>query len=197
MPPTANPPIVIVTGLPRSGTSMMMAMLDKGGMAVLADQQRRADVDNPRGYYEFERVKQLDKGDNAWLSQAEGKAVKVISALLKYLPETYAYQVLFMHRPLAEVIASQNKMLVHRGTAQSSPVADEKLAYLYEKHVEATVAWLEAQANMALLHVDYHQILATPAAQTAQINRFLGGHLDVRRMAQVVDPALYRNRSDA
>lgn len=194
MQTTGKAPIVIVTGLPRSGTSMMMAMLQRGGLAVLTDHIREADIDNPKGYYEFERVKQLDKGDHEWLAQAEGKAVKVITALLKYLPVDYTYQVIFVHRPPREIIASQNKMIEHRGTAPA-PVGDDQLIDLYEKHVAATTAWLEAQRHIALLHLDYRQILTSPMEQAARLNDFLGGRLDTVQMAQVVDPTLYRNRT--
>ncbi len=188
-------PIIIVTGLPRSGTSMMMAMLEAGGVPILTDGERQADMDNPKGYYEFEQVKQLDKGNHLWLTDAEGKAVKVISALLKCLPKSYRYQIIFLHRSLAEVIASQNKMLKHRGTAQISVVADEKLAVIYEKHVNDTIAWLHAQPNIVVLHVDYHHILGNPEKQAAEVNYFLGNKLDIMRMAQIVDPTLYRNHA--
>src|ERR1700730_12387191 len=100
-------PIVVVSGTPRSGTSMAMKMLDAGGMPTLTDGIRAADESNPKGYYEFERVKELDKnGDIAWLSDARGNAVKIISFLLTFLPESFDYQVIFMDRDLDEVLAS-------------------------------------------------------------------------------------------
>ena len=108
-------PIVVVSGLPRSGTSMMMKMLEAGGIPPVTDELRTADDDNPKGYYEFERVKQMDKGDTAWVADAQGKVVKVISALLKHLPSSHNYQVIFLRRHMSEILASQRKMLIRRG----------------------------------------------------------------------------------
>ena len=108
-------PVFIVSGLPRSGTSLMMMILNAAGIPPLTDYERNADEDNPRGYYEFERVKKLKDGDFGWLENAQGKAVKVISALLTYLPEGYTYKVIFMRRELSEILASQRKMLINRG----------------------------------------------------------------------------------
>ncbi len=192
----ANPladTIVIVSGLPRSGTSMMMKMLEAGGIPVVSDGERRPDADNPKGYYEFERVKQLDKGDTAWLPEARGKVVKVISALLQHLPADHQYKVLFMERRMAEVLASQRKMLERRG--QTSDVDDETLGRLLEKHVQQIKSWLATQANFAVMTVDYNAMLEDPSPYVQRINHFLGGHLDEQAMMSVVDPALYRNRA--
>lgn len=188
------PAITVVSGLPRSGTSMMMKMLEAGGMTILTDQQRGADVDNPKGYYEFERVKQLDKGDTAWLPEAQGKVVKVISALLGYLPAGYTYKVIFMNRQIEEVLASQKKMLERRGEP-TDRVSDEELARLFDKHLEKVRAWLQEQPNVAVLDVDYNQMLADPRPWAPRINRFLGNILDEAAMLAVVDPQLYRNRA--
>jgi hypothetical protein len=196
-PPIGKAPIVVVTGLPRSGTSMMMRMLESGGLPLLTDHQREADLDNPHGYYEYERVKALDKGDQEWLWRAEGKAVKVISALVKYLPPEHNYQVIFVRRDLEEVLASQHKMLVHLGQPANTSVSDEQLRGLYERHIASTVSWLEAQPSISLLQVKYQQILAQPEEEARQINHFLGNQLDTRGMAVAVDPHLYRNRSSA
>lgn len=186
--------VVIVSGLPRSGTSMMMKMLAAGGLPVLSDGQRTADSDNPEGYYEFERVKQLDKGDKAWLREAEGKVVKVISALLEHLPPGYEYRLIFMNRRMQEVLASQRKMLAHRGEA--SDISDEKLAELLDRHVRKVKGWLATQPHFQLLEIDYNRMLADPRPFSAQINRFLAGSLDEEAMAAVVKPSLYRNRAD-
>lgn len=186
--------ITIVLGLPRSGTSMMMQMLEAGGMAVLTDGIRQTDADNPRGYYEFERVKQLPKGDHAWLAEAQGKAVKVIAALLEHLPSGYAYRVIFMHRRMEEILASQRKMLVRRGE-DADKVSDEEMARLFEKHLLRVRAWLATRPDMAVLDVEYNRLLADPRPYVEQVNRFLGGELDVDSMMEVVDPGLYRNRA--
>ena len=186
-------PIIVVSGLPRSGTSMMMKMLDAGGIAPVQDGIRRADDDNPKGYYEFERVKQLDKGDTAWLADAGGKAVKIISALLLHLPSTYQYKVLFMRRNISEVLASQAKMLVNR--EQEQAVDDAKMAELYRKHLKQVFAWVARQENITILDVDYGQMVNDPLAQIPKINAFLGGHLDTVAMQSTVDPTLYRNKA--
>ncbi|NOZ72365.1 MAG: sulfotransferase [Chloroflexi bacterium] len=186
-------PVIVVSGLPRSGTSMLMKMLEAGGLSVVTDGEREADTDNPKGYYEFERVKQLDKGDTAWVEEAQGKAVKVISALLEHLPPGYEYKVLFMERRMSEVLASQRKMLERRG--ETSSVDDETLGKLLAKHVQQVKSWLAGQPNFALMTVDYNQMLADPQPYVRRINQFLGGQLNEQAMNEVVDPALYRNRA--
>jgi hypothetical protein len=189
----AEPFITVVSGLPRSGTSMMMKMLDAGGIPPITDGLRVADVDNPKGYYEFERVKKLPQGDVAWLPEARGKSVKVISALLKHLPPGYEYRIIFMRRTIEEVLASQKKMLVNRGEATDS-VSDEELAALYRQHVGHVDAWIESQPNVSLLNVSYNDLVANPAGLIGEINGFLSNRLDASRMIQVVDQTLYRNR---
>jgi Sulfotransferase domain len=185
--------ITIVSGLPRSGTSMMMKMLEAGGMPVLTDHLRTADVDNPRGYYEFERVKQIEH-DQAWLPDACGQAVKMVAALLKHLPAEYSYKVIFMRRNIVEVLASQRQMLVRRGEAPDA-VPDARMAELFGKHVERIEAWLAGQPNMDVLHVHYSDVLADPEGEAERVNCFLDNTLDTERMAQVVDPDLYRQRA--
>lgn len=191
--PQEAPFITVVSGLPRSGTSMMMKMLDAGGIPPITDNIREADADNPKGYYEFERVKQMDKGDTAWVPEAQGKAVKVISALLKHLPADYQYRVIFIRRNMPEILASQRKMLVRRGE-DPDKMDDAEMAKLFAKHVQQIEGWLADQPNMQVLYVHYSDILADPMPQIAQLNTFLGGTLDTQAMAEVVDPNLYRNR---
>jgi hypothetical protein len=193
--PEAGPaPVIVVSGLPRSGTSMMMKLLEAGGLPVLIDGLRAADSDNPEGYYEFERVKTLDKGDTAWVADAQGKGVKVISALLEYLPAGHRYQVIFIHRQIEEVLLSQRKMLAHRGEATDA-VDDAEMAALFAKHLSKVQAWLHSQPNFVVLNVDYNQMLADPLPHIQTVNRFLGSTLDEARMAGVVNPDLYRNRA--
>ncbi len=193
-PAKSQPVITIVSGLPRSGTSMMMKVLEAGGIPPLQDGIRTADVDNPNGYYEFERVKQLDKGDTGWLAQAQGKSVKVISALLKHLPSTYTYRVIFVQRNMAEVLASQRKMLIHRGE-DPDKLEDEEMGRLFARHLAEVEAWLAQQRNMRVLYVPYSAVLAQPQQYAAQINAFCGGWLDEQAMAAAIDPQLYRNRA--
>ena len=185
--------VVVVSGLPRSGTSMMMKMLEAGGIPPLTDALREADKDNPKGYYEFERVKQMDKGDTEWLPQAEGKVVKVISALLQHLPADYDYKVIFMERNMPEILASQRKMLVHRGE-DADQMDDARMAELFAKHVANTKSWFGEQPNFDVLYVHYSAVLADPDREARRVSAFLDDRINPEPMAEVVDPDLYRNR---
>lgn len=189
-----RPQITVVSGLPRSGTSLMMKMLQAGGLQPLTDHVRSADEDNPQGYYEFERVKGLKDGDSAWLDQAQDRAVKIISWLLRFLPDGYDYRVLFMQRTMAEILASQKKMLVRRGE-NAEAVSDEEMARAFEKHLEEVTRWLVQQPNIQVLYVPYNELLEAPGAHVQAINQFLGGQLDTAPMLQVIDPSLYRQRA--
>jgi Sulfotransferase domain len=185
--------IVVVSGLPRSGTSMLMKMLEAGGLPVVTDDLRSADEDNPKGYYEDERVKDLHQaGDKAWLQDARGKVVKIISFLLKSLPADNNYQVLFMHRNLREIVASQNKMLVRRG--ERNDTTDERAVALLEEQVRDARFFLR-RPQFEVLEMNYGEILQGGRPQAQRITEFLGRPLDVEKMAQVVDVQLYRNRS--
>ena len=186
-------PIIVVSGLPRSGTSMAMKMLDAGGVAIVTDGVRTADESNPKGYYEFEPVKELDKnGDLSWLPGARGKAVKIISFLLTYLPDTYDYKVVFMNRDIDEVLASQNKMIAARGEADATE--DAKMRKAYRQHLEKVDRFLRTRACFATLRVSYKDVINNPAGEARRMNAFLGGKLNVERMATVADRELYRNR---
>ena len=185
--------IIIVSGIPRSGTSMMMKMLDSGGLMLLTDQVREADLDNPKGYFEFEQVKKIKDGDVTWLKEAQGKVVKVVATLLKDLPSDYDYKVLFMNRTMNEVIDSQRNMLIRKGKDPDS-VPDEEMVEILTQHVKQIKAWLEEQANFQILNIDYNAMLSNPRPQVSEVNVFLGGFLDESAMVGVVDPTLYRNR---
>jgi hypothetical protein len=186
-------PVIVVSGLPRSGTSLMMNMLQAGGVPIVTDAQRTADDDNPKGYFELERVKQLSRGDVTWVEEAHGKAVKVISALLEHLPAGSSYKILFMRRRLPEVLASQKKMLERRGEPTDT-VPDAMMASLFEKHLQKIEGWMAAQSNMQVLYVPYHELAEQPERHVDEIVGFLGLELDRARMLQAVDPTLYRNR---
>jgi len=185
--------IVVVSGLPRSGTSMMMKMIEAGGIPVLTDHEREADEDNPKGYFEYERVKQLKEGDDAWLPMAKGRVVKVIGALLTQLPPTYEYDVIFMHRAMPEILASQRQMLIRRGE-NPDKVEDEEIAALFEKHLAQVIGWAKKQKNVRMIEVDYNATLKNAAPTIKKVNNFLGGQLDTAAMSAVVDPKLYRQR---
>ena len=188
--------VFIVSGLPRSGTSLMMKMIEAGGIPVLADQVRAADEDNPKGYYEFERVKRLPEGDHAWLASARGKAVKVIFALLPSLPPGYSYKAIFMRRNIGEILASQRTMLARRGKTDNIP-ADAEMAAVFDRHLRNIFGWVRKQSFIEYLEVDYNGLLADPAPVIRDLRAFLGEHLDYDKMAAAIDPALYRQRSGA
>jgi len=189
-----GPPVVVVSGLPRSGTSMAMKMLDAAGVPLLIDGIRTADEDNPKGYYELEQVKTLDKGaDKGWVQNARGKAVKIISFLLKDLPPEYNYKIIFMNRDLPEVLASQSKMLARRGEASSTE--DERMKDIYEKHLRKTKELLWSAPQFEVLELQYKQVIEDPAGAAQRIRDFLGMPLDVGKMSQVADKELYRNRA--
>jgi hypothetical protein len=187
-----NETITIVSGLPRSGTSMMMKMLAAGGLEPLTDNLRRADEDNPKGYFEFERVKQIEQ-DKGWLEDARGRVVKLISALLKHLPTDYHYKVIFMRRAMPEILASQRQMLIRRGEPVDT-VPDEKMAAMFEKHLAQVESWLAAQSNIEAIYVSYNDVMKDARPHAERINRFLGGSLNVDAMTEAADRALYRQK---
>ena len=192
-PAAKKQPIVVVSGLPRSGTSMMMKMLAEGGISIVTDAQRVADDDNPNGYFEFERVKQMSAGDRAWLDEAGGKAVKVISALLEHLPASRTYKVIFMERAMPEILASQKKMLVNR--SEANKVTDDEMEQQYRAHLAAVKPWLARQPHMEVLYVDYNKMVADPGPILTRVVDFLGLPLNVERMLAVPNERLYRNRA--
>ena len=184
--------IIVVSGLPRSGTSLLMQMLDRGGVSVVTDQQRLADEDNPKGYYEFEPVKRLQQ-DSSWLSDYKGKAVKIISQLLFSLPSTENYAIILMQREMEEVLDSQDKMLARQGRTGA---AREILRKAFTSHLQKLEQWLPAQKNLNVLRLNYAELVAHPQSAAMKVNEFLGGHLDTTAMSATVDPQLYRNRRD-
>jgi hypothetical protein len=183
--------IIVVSGLPRSGTSLMMQMLDAGGIEVITDHVRTADVDNPRGYFELEQAKQVQR-DTSWLPQARGKAFKMVSQLLYHLPPTERYRIIFMRRALDEMLASQKKMLQRRNAA-AAPRDEIKEAYTL--HLATLFEWLIGQTNMEVLIVSYNRLLDDPFRLSEEVSQFLGGRPAVEAMAHAVEPGLYRNRS--
>ncbi len=171
----------------------MMQMLVAGGMPVLADGERTADADNPRGYLEWERIKQLPN-DPACIAEAEGKVVKVISRLLLSIPAGHEYKIVFMQRPLPEVLASQDQMMRRRGTYKEG-VNPAIMSAAFEKHLREVDAWLNASRNVKVIRLPYHEVLSKPREVAQELARFLEKPLDTDAMAQQVDATLYRNRS--
>jgi hypothetical protein len=185
--------LTIVSGLPRSGTSMMMRMLEASGMPVLIDHIRTADDDNPRGYYEFEAVKRT-KEDSHWLEGSGGKAVKMVYRLLYDLPPDRDYRVLFMRRKLDEVLASQRTMLQRKGVA-SDAASDQQMETLFRREIQSFYDWVTQQRHISMIDVDYNRVQEDPLAELTRVRDFLGNNLDLAAMTNVVDATLYRNRA--
>ena len=187
--------VALVSGLPRSGTSMMMSMLQAGGMELVVDGERTADEDNPKGYFELERIKKV-KSDASWLREANGKVIKAISQLLLDLPTDglIHYKIIFMRRNIDEVLASQKKMLIRRGTYKPE-ISDEEMKRMFLLHLEQVTDFLQKHDAMDTLFVNYNRLVTNPEDRIDSINRFLGGTLDTAAMSAVVDKQLYRNRA--
>jgi hypothetical protein len=184
--------ITVVSGLPRSGTSLVMQMLAAGGMQVLTDGVRQSDEDNPAGYYEFEPIKRT-RQDASWVPLATGKAVKVIYLLLMDLPIDYSYRVIFMRRNLEEVIRSQQTMLERRGE-RGAAISPSELKRVFHQQVEKVEAWLRNQPSFSTIFLDYGDVVNEPVAYAKKIREFLGQDLDANAMAAVVRAELYRHR---
>jgi hypothetical protein len=187
--------INIVSGLPRSGTSMMMQMLAKGGLDTFTDGVREADTNNPRGYYEFELVKNLGR-DHSWIDRAQGSVVKIVAPLLPKLPRDHAYRIVFMQRPLSETIASQQKML-ERSDRQGGKLTPDRLAATFLQQVETIDGLLADYPQVSVLAVNYHDAIHDPIATAQRLSDFFDGQLDVSAATEAVDPSLHRERKDA
>jgi Sulfotransferase domain len=190
-----NDDVTIVSGLPRTGTSLMMQMLHAGGIPALTDRARESDEDNPRGYFELEAVKRTGK-DPSWLADAGGRVVKMVHLLLYDLPDDNAYRVVFMRRELVEVVRSQGVMLERRGT-EGARLSDEQLIRAFEGQLAKVQRWLDEQPNFSVHYVNYNQLMTDPRPCVEAINAFLGGGLAVEPMLASIDPSLYRQRQGA
>jgi hypothetical protein len=183
--------VTIVSGMPRSGTSLMMRMLDAGGIPAVSDGRRIADGHNPHGYYEDERAGRLAQ-DSSWMEEARGQAVKIIYRLLPHLPPRLDYRVLFMDRDLHEVYESQQAMLLSRGDPAAEQ--DRTIIGALSRELEDAKQWIARQSNIRYLLVPYAEVIRLPQIASAQVAQFLDGNLDEAAMASVVDPGLYRHR---
>jgi len=186
--------VTVVSGLPRSGTSLAMQMLRAGGVPLLTDAMRPPDADNPSGYLEYAPVLRTAT-DASWVAQAPGKAVKVIYALLRQLPAGFEYRVLWMRRRLGDVIASQERMLVRRGAPVDAALSRERLAAVFAAQLAETEAWLAQQPSFRVLALDNTHNVADPHRAARAIDAFLGGGLDREGMAAAVDPLRVRQRA--
>lgn len=183
-------PVTVVSGLPRSGTSMMMQMLERGGMTVLTDKKREADINNPKGYYEYELVKNLGR-ESAWLNDLDDEVVKIIAQLLPHLSEKRGYRVIFMERDIEQILRSQQKMIGKTPEQQNAyPLG---LATTFAKQLSYVKKWMEHQPNVETLFVKYTDVINDPSLEACRVNDFLGGGLNVLEMVTPVDKALYRN----
>ncbi|MBM3131002.1 MAG: sulfotransferase [Chloroflexi bacterium] len=187
--------ITIVSGYPRSGTSLMMQMLEAGGLSVLRDEQfRPADERNPRGYYEIQAAMELGKEGQTtdWVADARGKAVKVIAYQLRHLPPEFSYRVVFMRRRIAEILASSGEFKLLR---EDSPLSEREKILAYKTEYVMYEAWLMKQKHLPALFVNYNDLIDNPTAPVARLRDFLGVPLDADKMLAAIDPALYRNRA--
>ncbi len=180
--------IVVVSGLPRSGTSLMMQMLEKGGLEILTDNNRKADISNPKGYFEYDPVMSIHK-DNSWLNKAQNKSVKIVAPLLKFLDPKYRYKVIFMKRDLTEVVKSQQKMI-----GKDPDVLPVKLFESYKKHLNQVDLWKNKEPGVEMIYVDYQDVISKPEEEILKINKFIGLDLDTDKMETCVDKSLYRNK---
>jgi hypothetical protein len=184
--------VTVVSGLPRSGTSMMMQALEAGGIPVITEHIRESDEDNPKGYYEFEPVKQT-KTDSSWVSEAVGKVVKMVYRLLYDLPGGFEYRIVFMRRNIDEIMLSQKTMLERSGK-KGADASTEKMVELFTRELEKVDKWIAEQDNFSMISVDYGEMIESAESQCQRVNEFLGGKLNADKMLSVVDPSLYRNR---
>jgi predicted AlkP superfamily phosphohydrolase/phosphomutase/tetratricopeptide (TPR) repeat protein len=184
--------ITIVSGLPRSGTSMMMQMLGAGGLEILTDYARESDNNNPRGYWEYNKVKNL-ASDNSWIHEGQGKVIKIIAFLLQYLPADYRYKVIFMEREMQEVIQSQQIMLGRKVDVEKKvyPLA---LAETFAKQLEKTRSWINNHPQFDVLNINYETAINQPMDVAESLSSFLEVDLDIESMIRSVDPSLYRNK---
>lgn len=187
--------VTLVSGVPRSGTSLMMQMLEAAGIEPLVDDSREPDESNPRGYYELDAVKRT-RTDSSWVEGATGRAVKVIHALLADLPRDRRYRVIFMSRHLDEVLASQKKMLERLGRPASS-VPRDRLAVVFQGQVDQTLRLIEDETCFEWLRVEHSDLLRDPQTEASRVEAFLGLRGVATRMAAEVDPALHRVRTTA
>jgi len=186
--------ITIVSGLPRSGTSLVMQMLKAGGMAVLTDGVRKPDENNPLGYFEHEKVKLLMK-ENGWLNEAEDKALKIIAQLLIYLPVNFEYKIIFVERDMDEVLISQKKMLKNMESSRSD-TDDKLLKNAFEKQVTRVKSWLKEQSNCKTVFIAYKDIILNGTDVILKLNGFLGQRMDMELAFSVINPQLYRVTCD-
>ena len=186
-------PVIVVSGLPRSGTSLMMNILKAGGVELVTDNIRQSDEDNPLGYFELEAVKLLGEGRVDWLAQSPGKVVKIITAQLQHLPDQYEYKIIVMQRLISEVLASQRAMMA-RNNKNIESQNEAKLGENYKQHLLKVYQWMERQRNVDFIRINYNQLLSNPTTSIEKVTHFLGKTMDGEAMIRAIDPTLHRQR---
>lgn len=191
-PPESAAPLIIVTGLPRSGTSLVMSLLHAGGHPILTDSLRPPDPDNPHGYFEYSPVKSL-MSDATWLPAHHGQAIKIISPLLPYIPTSLPLKVILIERPLAEVLASQAAMLTRAGKPQ--PADPALLARAWQNQIATTHTLLAHRPHTQLLTLQHRELLQNPAAEIDRLLNFLPTLRNRAALLRTIDPALHRQKT--
>ncbi len=186
----------VVSGVPRSGTSLVMQMLGAGGVPLLTDDARVADEDNPRGYFEYAPVKASAR-DLGWFARAPGRAVKVIHSLLSLLPRETELRIVFVERDLGEVLRSQARMLARAGAPAAGEVDEARLAEIFAGQIREALADAGRRPRVAVLRLEHRDLLERPDVAAARMAAFLGGGLDIQAMIRCVEPALHRNREES
>ncbi|MGA0901105.1 MAG: alkaline phosphatase family protein [Luteolibacter sp.] len=183
---------ILVSGLPRSGTSLMMQILEAAGIPIMTDGKRQADEDNPVSYCEWEELKTLPKNPHL-LDKAKGRAIKVVTALLPALPRKHRYKILYMVRPVEQIIDSQWAMLARHG---KSPRAEkDHLIATQDQYSRKVRELLSSSEQVELLEVDYPKLIADPASVLEEIAGFLGVAFQLTSdVIDCVKPQLYRQR---
>ena len=168
-------------------------MLAEGGLPIVTDSLRKADDDNPNGYFEIEQSKALKGGESRWLYSANGKVVKIISYLLEYLPSDIEFDVVFMERNLDEILASQKKMLLNRD--EETVISDDEMSDRFFDHVKAVKYWIARKPNMRVIYVSYSEMVNSPEVLCNSLVEFLDLPLNLQAMQSVPSQSLYRNRA--
>lgn len=185
--------IIIVSGLPRTGTSMMMNILKESGIRILEDQSREANEHNPEGYFEYQPVLELPEGNISWLENAEGQAVKVNSYYIQHLPPKYEYKVLFMERNIEEIVKSQHKTLADEGKKFHKKEI-KMMGDYFRTHIKQIKTWISLQPNFSVLYISYSALVSTPGQYPSIIGEFLEYDAEKLNVEKVVDKKLYKEK---
>ena len=184
--------IIVVTGLPRSGTSLMMQILQSLQIKLFTDNHRSADESNPKGYFEHQWVKTIEK-DNSWLTDVKGKAIKIVSPLIKYLPVDLNYKIIFMNRDLDEIIQSQERMLTENNKKDDATNSEE-LKQIFLKDLKQSKDWIHTQLHSEVLEILHSKLLKNPETELEKIKSFLKIDINTTLILKVIDKNLYRSK---